>query len=65
MVRKRKETFKLIAEFPFDSDRKRMSILVKDEDGLYILFTKGADSVMLNRITYEKNGIPGLREIIE
>lgn len=43
MVRRRKESFKLIAEFPFDSERKRMSILVKDEDGLYILFTKGAD----------------------
>jgi magnesium-transporting ATPase (P-type) len=65
MVRKRKEAFKVIAEFPFDSDRKRMSILVKDEDGAYILYTKGADMVMLDRINYDKNGIADLREIIE
>ncbi len=64
MVRRRKECFKLIAEFPFDSDRRRMSILVKDEEGLYILFTKGADSVMFNRFNYDKNGIAGLSDIM-
>jgi magnesium-transporting ATPase (P-type) len=42
-----------------------MSILVKDEDGNYILYTKGADMVMLDRINYDKNGIAELREIIE
>lgn len=52
MITKRKEAFKVIAEFPFDSDRKRMSIMVKDEFGNHILFSKGADNVMLGRIDY-------------
>ena len=30
-----------------------------------MILTKGADSVMLDRISYEKNGIEGLREMIE
>lgn len=31
MVTKVHETFKVIAEFPFDSVRKRMSVILKDE----------------------------------
>ena len=35
----------------FNSDRKRMSILVKDpEDGLYKLYCKGADSIIKERL---------------
>ena len=55
----------MIAEFPFDSVRKRMSVILKDENKNYKILTKGADSVMLDRISYDKNGIEGLREIIE
>jgi len=65
MISKRKETFKIIADFPFDSIRKRMSILVKDESGNRILFTKGAENVMLDRIDFDKSGIDGLRDIVE
>ncbi|CDW75337.1 p-type atpase [Stylonychia lemnae] len=58
--------YKLIAEFPFDSVRKRMSVIVKDrKNKTYSILCKGADSVMLNRISYEKNGIQDIREIIE
>ena len=41
------ETF---MEIPFDSDRKRMSVVVKGEDSKYYLLTKGADATMLNKI---------------
>ena len=35
----------------FSSDRKRMSILVKDPaDGLYKLYMKGADSIVKSRL---------------
>lgn len=40
-----------ILEFPFDSTRKRMSLIVKNEtESNYLLLTKGADSVMMSRI---------------
>ena len=35
---------------PFDQQRKFMSILVKNEHGEYIMFSKGADQEMLKRI---------------
>lgn len=35
----------------FNSDRKRMSILLRDpEDGLIKLYTKGADSIIKKRL---------------
>ena len=35
----------------FNSDRKRMSILVKDpDDGFYKLYVKGADSIIKERL---------------
>lgn len=40
-----------ICEVPFDSDRKLMSTFHKLEDG-YIMITKGAVDVMLNRVEY-------------
>ncbi|WP_058997784.1 cation-translocating P-type ATPase [Leptolyngbya sp. NIES-2104] len=49
-----------IAEFPFSSDRKRMSVIVKDAAGLlqsetdflatpYLMFTKGSPEIVLER----------------
>lgn len=39
----------------FNSDRKRMSILVKDpEDGHYKLYCKGADSIIKERLEQEQ-----------
>ena len=35
---------------PFDSQRKLMSIIIKDPQGQYIMFSKGADSTMLDVI---------------
>ena len=36
--------------FPFDAVRKIMSVVVKSEEGEYIIFTKGADTSMINRM---------------
>jgi magnesium-transporting ATPase (P-type) len=39
-------------EFPFDSTRKRMSLLVrKSGEKNYMLMSKGADSIMMPRMT--------------
>ena len=65
MVTKKHFQYQLICEFPFDSVRKRMSVLVKDVKGSYRLMTKGADSVMLDRINFAKNEIADLRDIVE
>ena len=49
LLNKQMTSFELNAEFPFDSDRKRMSIVVSN-DGRHYLMTKGADNVMLPRL---------------
>ncbi len=42
------EVWKTLIEFPFDSSRKRMSVIVENE-GRYFIMTKGADSIMIPR----------------
>ena len=39
------KVYETLAEFPFDSTRKRMSLIVK-EGGKFFIMTKGADSIM-------------------
>ena len=47
------ETFRVLAEFPFDSIRKCMSVLLQDEfSQRFYLYTKGADNVMLDKISF-------------
>jgi Ca2+-transporting ATPase len=46
------EKYRLIKEIPFDSDRKRMSVIVEDENGMRFLITKGAPDVLLPRSAY-------------
>ncbi|MBM7571766.1 calcium-translocating P-type ATPase, SERCA-type [Aquibacillus albus] len=46
------EKFKVIHELPFDSDRKRMSVVVEAMDGSRFVITKGAPEVLLPRCTY-------------
>lgn len=45
------EKYKRIAEFPFDSERKRMSVLVSSENGR-MACTKGAPDVLLQHCSY-------------
>ena len=40
----------IIAVFEFNSDRKRMSVLTKDNQGIITLWSKGADNIMLERM---------------
>ena len=47
------DVYEVKAEFPFDSTRKRISLIVRNKkDNDYILMTKGADSIMLPRIQF-------------
>src|SRR5690625_2363140 len=44
--------YKIIKEIPFDSDRKRMSMVVEDENSMRFLITKGAPEILLPRSTF-------------
>lgn len=44
--------FKLIKELPFDSIRKRMSVIVEDEYGERFLITKGAPDIVIPRCSF-------------
>jgi len=41
--------FTILKEFPFDSTRKLMSVIVKDENGRMFVVTKGAPDVLMQR----------------
>jgi len=47
--------YKLLQVLEFNSKRKRMSVIVENQKGEVILYTKGADSIILERINKEKN----------
>lgn len=55
------EHFKIIEEFPFDSTRKMMSVIVEDKSGKRFVITKGAPDVLMKRsshtLTEEKREI--------
>ncbi|KAG8643295.1 probable phospholipid-transporting ATPase 4 [Manihot esculenta] len=42
--------FKILNLLEFTSKRKRMSVIVKDEDGQILLLCKGADSIIFDRL---------------
>ncbi|KAG0465417.1 hypothetical protein HPP92_019581 [Vanilla planifolia] len=59
--------FKILNLLEFNSKRKRMSVVVRDESGLILLFCKGADSVIFERLSkdgriYEDNTRKHLNE---
>lgn len=43
--------FEIVHEFPFDSTRKMMSVIVKDQGGKRFVVTKGAPDVLLGKST--------------
>jgi phospholipid-transporting ATPase len=47
--------FKLHAVNEFDSTRKRQSSLIEDENGNFILYIKGADNVIMDRVKSGQN----------
>ncbi|ESW10153.1 hypothetical protein PHAVU_009G185100 [Phaseolus vulgaris] len=60
-------TYKLLNVLEFSSSRKRMSVIVKDEERRIFLLSKGADSVMFERLanngkTFEKKTMEHVNE---
>lgn len=54
------EEYEILREFPFDSTRKRMTLIVRHR-GRILLMTKGADSIILPRVSYsQKDAEAGL-----
>lgn len=48
-----------LAEFPFDSDRKKMTVVYRDASGKLYAYVKGAPDVVLELCThYLKDGVP-------
>lgn len=50
-----KDNFKVIKEFPFDSEKKRMTVVIEDENRRRFLITKGAPEMILPRCTHIVN----------
>ena len=46
--------YELLALIEFTSARKRMSVLVKTEEGKILLLSKGADSVIMARLASDQ-----------
>uniref|UniRef100_A0A8C5P6W0 Phospholipid-transporting ATPase n=1 Tax=Leptobrachium leishanense TaxID=445787 RepID=A0A8C5P6W0_9ANUR len=46
------KTYHILVLMDFNSDRKRMSILVRNQEGSIKLYTKGADVVVLQRLNH-------------
>jgi phospholipid-translocating ATPase len=54
----KEERYIKLAEFPFDSTRKCMSVIVRDcVSRAVTIYTKGADNVMLEKIIFTENSI--------
>lgn len=49
------DDYKIIKEIPFDSTRKRMSVIVEDENNMRFLITKGAPEIIIPRSAYFMN----------
>ena len=45
---------KVLKFFEFNSDRKRASVIIRDENGIVKLLTKGADSIIIERLSTTK-----------
>jgi Ca2+-transporting ATPase len=45
---------RVLFQIPFDSERKAMSVVVRQADGSNVLYTKGAPEVVLGRCTAER-----------
>jgi len=46
--------YKLLNVLEFTSDRKRMTVVVKTEDGRYLVICKGADSIITSRLQIDQ-----------
>ena len=44
------ENYKILYEFPFSSERKRMGIVLQFQNSNYLFYLKGADSIMKSKV---------------
>ncbi|KAJ1665757.1 phospholipid transporting ATPase [Coemansia sp. RSA 1646] len=51
------QSFQLLATLEFTSARKRMSVIVRREDGCLMLLCKGADSIIMERIRQNQENL--------
>ncbi|GAM29207.1 hypothetical protein SAMD00019534_123830 [Acytostelium subglobosum LB1] len=56
-VRGKLEQFEFLNILEFNSDRKRMSIVVRDAEGRFIIYTKGADTTVLPLLRKDQDEI--------
>lgn len=54
-IRGQIENFELLQVLEFTSNRKRMSVIVKNFNGEIFLYCKGADSILLERMNKSKS----------
>jgi P-type Ca2+ transporter type 2C len=52
----RRDNYQLISEIPFDSNRKAMSVIVREADGAEVIYTKGAPEIVLAMCSRERRG---------
>ncbi|KAI9914347.1 hypothetical protein PsorP6_008157 [Peronosclerospora sorghi] len=52
-------TYKILNVLEFDSDRKRMSVIVETPEGSIELLCKGADTVIFERLATDQANLPG------
>jgi len=53
-IRGQIENFELLNVLEFSSNRKRMSVIIKNFNGEILLYCKGADSILLERMNKTK-----------
>lgn len=53
-VKGNEKTFELLEVFPFTSDRKRMSVIIKS-NGVIKMYSKGADSIIKARLANDSH----------
>ncbi|RKP15323.1 hypothetical protein BJ684DRAFT_7178 [Piptocephalis cylindrospora] len=63
-MEEREEIWELLKVFEFSSDRKRMSVVVRNERGIF-LYCKGADNVVLPRLSEDPLGPGGESATLE
>jgi magnesium-transporting ATPase (P-type) len=54
-IQGKERSYRLMNILEFTSTRKRMSVIVEDERGEFTLLTKGADSIIKERLSMQSN----------
>ncbi|CAD8163492.1 unnamed protein product [Paramecium pentaurelia] len=65
MILNQPRKVKLLKSFEFDSNRKRMSVIIQDEKGIIKLLIKGADSIIKSRLSKEQKFLDKTIEWLE